>query len=506
MIEFRPYQNDFIAAVAKGFADSFRRQLGVLPTGGGKTLCFAGIAHRFHKKRAEKSLILAHREELVNQAADKVHKVTGLRVEIEKADQRATRDADVVVASVQTLQRSRLESWPRDHFGLVVADEAHHALAEQWQTTINYFDARVLGVTATPDRGDKRSLATFFDNLAYECTILDLIKQGYLAPVMVKSIPLKIDISKVAQLAGDLDSGGIASAIEPYLDTIAQCLAALPDRKILVFLPLIETSKKFVAACERAGVTACHVDGNSPDRAEILAKYGKGEFRCLCNAMLLTEGYDEPSIDCVVVLRPTKSRSLLAQMVGRGTRLHPGKGNLLLLDFLWLHEKHNLAKAASLVAKSEAEEESISKVLEKGDETDLAEAVGTAEAEREAALIRELAEGVRRKERYVSLENVAALLKDTKMREYAPVMGWETKPATQGQRTTLERFHIKCPPTMGEASMLLDRLFNRSKEKLATVGQVALLQKFRHPDPVTCTAKEAKAFLDEKFSRSRSGR
>ncbi|MBK1883647.1 DEAD/DEAH box helicase family protein [Luteolibacter pohnpeiensis] len=498
----RPYQDECVQGIAKGFQANFRRQLAVLPTGGGKTIVFAAVANRFLTKRNERTLVLAHREELIEQAADKIFKSTGIEAEVEKAERRASQHASVVVASIQTMQGQRLEGWPRDHFGLLVADEAHHSLANQWQTTLNYFDSRILGVTATPDRGDKRKLSEFYDNVAYECTILDLIRAGFLSPVMVRAVPLKIDLSKVKQIGDDLDAGQLGDAIEPYVDTIAEYLAKeCSDRKIAVFLPLVETSKKFVAACERAGISARHIDGSSPDRKEILSDYTEGKFQLISNAMLLTEGWDEPSVDCVVILRPTKSRSLFAQMVGRGTRLSPGKENLLLLDFLWLHEKHNLAKPASLVASSEAEEESITEAILLHEERDLTEATDAAEMEREAALIRELTENAAKKARYMPIESVAALLKDTKMREYEPTFGWEKSPATAAQKKCLERFHIKCPVSKGEASMLMGRLFDRSKSKLASVGQLLWLHRLGHPSPATATQKEAKAFLDAKWGK-----
>jgi superfamily II DNA or RNA helicase len=502
MIELRPYQNDFVSGVARGFHAGHMRQLGVLPTGGGKTICFAHIAQRFHEKRSERTLVLAHREELIEQAADKIHTATGLTASVEKAERHADRAAPVVVASIQTMQGNRLATWAKDHFGLVVCDEAHHVLADQWQNTLGHFDSRVLGVTATPDRGDKKNLAVYFQNLAYECNLLDLIGKGFLSPIQVKSVPLKIDLNAVKQTAGDYDSNQLDAAITPYLKEIARYLATeCPERKkIVVFLPLIQTSQRFVDECIAAGIDARHVDGQSPNRKEILSDFGDGKFRLLANAMLLTEGWDEPGVDCLLVLRPTKSRGLFAQMVGRGTRLCAGKTNLLLLDFLWLHERHDLARPASLVARTKEEEKAITEAILSSEEKDLGEAVEDAENEREAALIRQIAENASKRERFMPIEQVGALLKDRKIMDYSPVFGWEKQPVTQGQKTVLDRFGLKCT-TKGEASMVMNRLFDRSKDKLATVKQLMWLVRFKHPSPETCTAKEAKIFLDERFSK-----
>lgn len=499
----RPYQTDFIEGVAKGFAAGHMRQLGVLPTGGGKTICFAHICNRFYTKRKEKTLVLAHREELVEQAADKIQKATGLIASVEKAERHADRESPVVVASIQTMQGKRLETWDKDHFGLIVCDEAHHVLADSWQKTLAHFSTRELGVTATPDRGDKRNLATHYQNLAYECSILDLIGDEFLSPLQIKAVPLRIDLSAIKQTAGDYDSNQLDAAITPYLEQIATYLRdeCADRKKIVVFLPLIQTSKRFVEICNRIGIVSRHVDGTSKDRKEILADFTDSKFRLLSNAMLLTEGWDEPGVDCLLVLRPTKSRALFAQMVGRGTRIHPGKENLLFLDFLWLHERHDLARPASLISRNKEEEQSITDVLLADGDKDLGEAMEDAAAEREAALIREIAENARKKERFLPIQHVAALLKDLKMKEYEPTFAWESAKPTAGQRNVIERFKIKCPDTRGEATMLMNKLFARSKDKLASVAQIAWLHKMRHPSPETATAKEANAFLDSKWGK-----
>lgn len=502
-MQLRPYQNDFVSGVAQGFHAGHMRLLGVLPTGGGKTICFAKIAQRFHEKRGERTLVLAHREELIEQAADKIEKATGLVASIEKAGRHADRAAPVVVASIQTMQGERLATWQKNHFGLIVCDEAHHCIADQWQNTLNHFDSRVLGVTATPDRGDKKNLATYFQHLAYECNLLDLIGKGFLSPIQVKSVPLKIDLSAVKTTGGDYDSNQLDAAITPYLKEIARYLAdeCADRKKIVVFLPLIQTSQRFVAECIAAGIDARHIDGQSPDRREILDDFGKGKFRLISNAMLLTEGWDEPGVDCLLVLRPTRSRGLFSQMVGRGTRICEGKKNLLLLDFLWLHERHNLAKPASLVARTKEEEDAITEAILSSEEKDLEEAVEDAENEREAALIRQIAENARKKERFISIEHVGALLKDKKIQDYAPVFGWEQAPVTAAQKAVLDRFGLKCQ-TKGEANIVMSRLFERSKGKLASVKQLMWLVRFKHPSPETCTSKDAKVFLDERFKRT----
>jgi len=502
-MNLRPYQEDFVAGVAKGFHAGFRRLLGALPTGGGKTICFAKVAQRFWEKRNEKTLILAHREELIEQAADKVFTATGITPSIEKAGQHADPDSKVVVGSIQTLQSSRLAGWAPNHFGLLVCDEAHHAISDQWQKTLSYFDARVLGVTATPDRGDKKRLSVYFEDMAYEIGLLDLIKAGYLSKILIKSMPLKIDLSRVPITGGEFDAIGLDSAITPYLAEIARIIAGqFSERKrIVAFLPLVATSKLFVEKCREVGINARHIDGASPDRKEILADYEAGKIHLLSNAMLLTEGWDSPGVDLLLPLRPLRSRSLYAQIVGRGTRLYEGKENLMLLDPLWMHMKHDLAKPASLVAVTKQEEESITKILLAGGERDLGEATMDAAIEREAALIREIAKNAHRKAMFLPIESVGALLKDAKIQHYAPIFDWERIPATEKQSAVLSRFGLKAE-TKGEASILMGRLFDRSRANLATIQQLKWLVRMKHPSPETATKAEAKAFLDEKWKRS----
>ena len=187
------------------------------------------------------------------------------------------------------------------------------------------------------------------------------------------------------------------------------------------------------------------------------------------------------------------------QMVGRGTRIAPDKDHLLLLDFLWLHERHDLARPASLVAKTKDEQEAITAILE-GKEKDLSEAVEDAAAEREAAIIRQIAENASRRERFITLEQIGTVLKEEKMRDYSPTFGWETAPVSEKQQRVLDGFGIACR-TKGEANMVLNRIFDRSKSKLATIKQLVWLVRFKHPSPDTCTQADAKKFLDEKFSR-----
>lgn len=504
-LSLRPYQQEAHQSITQGFAQ-YPRQLAIMPTGSGKTVLFASLAQHYQPRR---TLVLAHREELITQAVDKIYRTTGLRAEVEMGEFYASHEAPVVVASVQTLMReARRKRWPRDHFGLIVVDEAHHALAESYLCVLRHFDedAFVLGVTATPDRGDKRNLAAYFQNIAYEITLLDLIKQGWLSQIKVKTLPVSIDLKGVRTTAGDYNAEDLGHALEPYLEHIAGIIAQdYRDKKVLCFLPLISCSEKFVEFCRDQGLAAEHVDGESRDRKAILRRFSEGHTRLLSNAILLTEGYDEPSIDCIVCLRPTKIRSLYSQIVGRGTRLHLEKDHLLLLDFLWMSEKHNLIGPASLIAKDDKEADEIDLALEDGD-GDLEAAAEKAEADRTEKLRQTLADNMKRNSRTFDALEFALSLNDSVLAQFQPTMFWHYEAVSNKQCEMLARYGID-PSTVqskGQASAILDRLFTRLRLGLATAKQVRWLRRYGFPKPELATFEEARAFLDQSFGSKTS--
>ena len=381
-MELRPYQQEAKDSVFEQW-EKVNKTLVVLPTGCGKTIVFAKVTEEC-VRRGKRVLILAHRGELLDQASDKIAKTTGLRCALEKAEATCLGSwYRITVGSVQSLQREkRLAQFDKDYFGTIIIDEAHHCITDGYQKILQYFsDAKVLGVTATPDRGDMRNLGEYFESLAYEYTLPKAIREGYLSPIKALTIPLKLDLTGVSMQSGDFKAGEIATALDPYLYQIADEMAKYcQDRKTVVFLPLVKTSQKFRDILNEKGFKAAEVNGESRDRAEILEAFDKDEYNVLCNSMLLTEGWDCPSVDCVVVLRPTKVRSLYSQMVGRGTRLYPGKEDLLLLDFLWHTERHELCHPANLICESEEVARKMTENLEEaaGCPIDIEEAEKTA--------------------------------------------------------------------------------------------------------------------------------
>jgi superfamily II DNA or RNA helicase len=497
----RPYQQDAIAKIREAFKQ-FKRLLAVLPTGSGKTIIFAWLAQLMQPRR---TLILCHREELLNQAIDKIQNATGIAAGLEKAEHCAKRDATVVVASIQTMMR-RVDQWDPKHFGLVVADEAHHAISASWQKVLCHFDSPVLGVTATPDRGDKRTLGEYFEAVAIDVPLVQLIRERYLCPITVKSVPLQIDLSKVHLLAGDFSDKELGHALEPYLLTIAKAIRQHASfRKVLAFLPLIDTSLKFAAACGQVGLVAKHVDGESPDRKESLERFANGEFDVLTNAMLLTEGFDDPTIDCIVVLRPTKSRPLFSQMIGRGTRIHEAKENLLLLDFLWLHERHRIVHPGDLLAQDQEEADIITQLAQEKsngfdpEQLDLITLAGSATKVREEKLRQKLAEMADRKAKYISAEEFCIQHDSIEGAFYEPTMKWESQPVTEKQMKYLKKAKIN-PDTIqgrGHASALLDILFKGKDLELAPNKQRWVMAQHGHPDAWLATRAEARRFFAE---------
>ncbi|WP_459904534.1 DEAD/DEAH box helicase [Enterococcus thailandicus] len=485
-MQLRPYQQEAREAIQKEWSDGHKKTLLVLPTGCGKTIVFSKVIED-RVRMGERVLVLAHRGELLDQASDKLQKSTGLKTATEKAEKTSLGSFfRVVVGSVQTLQQEkRLSKFPPDFFDTIVVDEAHHCISNGYQRVLKHFEeASVLGVTATPDRGDMKNLGSYFESLAYEYTLPKAIKEGYLSPIKALTIPLKLDLSAVKQQAGDFSTRDLGTALDPYLENIAdEMIKHCSNRKTVVFLPLVKTSQKFKDILNERGFKAAEVNGSSQDRAEILEDFENDKYNVLCNSMLLTEGWDCPSVDCIIVLRPTKVRSLYSQMVGRGTRLYEGKEELLLLDFLWHTERHELCHPAHLIASSdEVAKKMTENIEESGQAVDLEMAEAQAEtdvlAEREEALAKQLAEMRRRKQKLVDPLQFEMSIQAEDLSNYIPSFGWEMAPPSDKQVKALEKLGI-LPDQIdnaGKANLMLDRLNKRKEEGLATPKQIRRLE------------------------------
>lgn len=486
-MELRKYQQESINSIQEEWNNGRKRTLLVLPTGCGKTVVFTKLAEEM-VKQGKRVLILAHRTELLEQASDKLFKITGLKTALEKADSTAIGSwCRVSVGSVQTLQRDkRLNQFPKDYWDVIIVDEAHHILSDGYMKVMKYFDvANVLGVTATPDRSDMRNLGSYFDSLAYEYSLVQAIQEGYLSKIKALTIPLSLDLSNVSMSAGDFKASDVGTALDPYLEQIAdEMVKQCVDRKTVVFLPLVKTSQKFRDILNAKGFRAAEVNGESKDRAEVLEDFENDRYNVLCNSMLLTEGWDCPSVDCVVVLRPTKVRALYSQMVGRGTRLHPGKEELLLLDFLWHTERHELCRPAHLICETpEVAQKMVENMEEQtGVMLDLEDmevkATEDVVAQREEALAKQLEEMRKRKRKLVDPLQFEMSIHAEDLSNYVPNFGWEMAPASDKQIKALEKYGI-LPDEIGnagKAALYLDRLHKRQSEGLTTPKQIRFLE------------------------------
>lgn len=456
----------------------------------GKTIVFSHLAAR-EVRRGGRVLVLAHRGELLQQAIDKLRAATGIEAGLEKAEETSVVAWDeipytVVVGSVQSMKsQRRLDRFSRDEFSLIVIDECHHALTGTYRAVIDHFpNARLLGVTATPDRGDLRSLSEVFQTIAYEYSIVDAIHDKWLSPVYVQTVPLRIDLSGVSVQSGDFQAASLGSALDPYLRQICREIKErCHDRKTIVFTPLIATSRKMLSIFGEEGVAEVReVNGESPDRADTLQWFSDAPPGCvLLNSMLLTEGYDEPSVDCIVVLRATKVRALFVQMVGRGTRLAPNKKNLLLLDFLWLTASHDLCRPACLLSDNPEVCETITNKqeskgcaeLELSPET-LEDAQSETVRKREDALAKRLAAQSRKKGKLFDALQFAELTGVTNLSD-APTAIQENDRPTMEMVDRLERLGFACPGSQTAAEQLLTAYQRRVDSGLSSHKQIKLL-------------------------------
>jgi len=549
----RDYQVDALAKLREGWKQ-FRRQLAVLATGCGKTVIFSQAAAE-EVAAGGRVLILAHTDELLDQAADKLRRSTGLDAEKEKAEHHASLFASVVVGSVQTLAREkRLTEWPEDHFTLVIVDESHRILAPSYQKVVRYFHfgaaslaadwvfpdagteyqtfARILGVTATADRGDKRSLGEFFESCAIDYGLLQAVRDGYLVRPVAEQIPLKIDLRGVrtsrTSNGADYDLGEITARITPFLSEIARRIAEhARTRKTVCFLPGIESARLLAEAMREAGLEAQFVSGACPDRAEKLEWFDRaGPGSAMCNAMLLTEGWDCPDVSCVCVLRPTKIRSLYVQCVGRGTRPLPGvidglataaerlaaiatsaKPDLRILDFLWLSDNLSLVKPLDLVAtKPEIRERMMADGGEAGG--DLVSLEERAERDLLKSLEKAAKEHVNKKGRTIDPLKLAVSLGDADLATWEPETKWDSLPATTNQIEILTKNGIDVGKVTcrGLATRLIGRVFERQKLGLCTPKQLNFLERLGVPDAALVSFREASALIDAKMKHKEAAR
>lgn len=518
----RDYQVEACDAIELAWTTA-RSTLLVLPTGMGKTRVISEVLRR--RASAGVALVLAHRRELIEQAAASIAEDGGLLCEVEQAQRRASLvgtlygQAQVVVGSVATMQGKRLERWPEDWFKTVVIDEAHHATAASYRAILKRFpNAKVLGVTATPDRGDEVGLSAVFETCAYQYEIREAIRAGWLCPIHVRTIEcadLQLDDIKVVR--GDLAQEELerALSVDKVLHQIsAPLVREAGDRSTIVFTAGVEQAKALAQVMggytDRAIET---VDGSTPEevRADVLARFRSGDVQFLLNCAVLTEGFDAPRTACVAMARPTKSRALYQQCLGRGTRIAPGKDGLLVLDFVGNGSRHRLVTVIDVLAGKPIGDDvrrRAEKFIGQGEDAERALAKAHLEAAREERLERELA--VRRRD--------AAERKRARVQADVTYIARDVDPFVTG------RDHSGAPATDGvlrylrevfgadlkqasqrEAQRLLDTLKARQRAGLATYKQTVLLRRMKlNPDLPREEASKAISALREAKWRATS--
>jgi superfamily II DNA or RNA helicase len=506
--ELRPYQQEAVQGILEQLKEN-RSTLLVLPTGGGKTRVFTEVAHGW-KGRV---LILAHRDELLQQARDRISKETGEMVGLEQAQWWAS-DERIIVGSVQTMsQPDRLARWKPDEFSLVVVDESHHATAPTYRRVLDHFGpAKVLGVTATPDRADERAMGQVFESVAYCYEIEDAISDGWLCPILVRQVYIgEINLSACRTTAGDLNQGDLdaAMAVEEALHGVVKAtLEQSGDRKTLAFTTSVENAKRIAEIFNRyRPACARSVDGKTPmdERRAVLAGFSRGDFQYLVNCAIATEGYDCPQIGCIAMARPTKSRALFAQMVGRGLRTSPGKSDCLVLEFTGNTGKHRLASSCDILGGRYSE-----------DEVDAAESIVRAKpgirADEALAEAREAAETKRRQMEAARRARVQAqvqyttrdlnpfsLLHIRKDRDAELAERFGSKVATDKQIALLTKWGADVPRdcTSRMASKLIASIIKRRDLGLASFKQVRTLSKAGVPGAINISFDRASAMITE---------
>jgi superfamily II DNA or RNA helicase len=496
----RYYQRECDEAIRRAF-ETDRSTLVVMATGMGKTNVFSAVA----KNWPGSVLVLANRNELVEQARKRLEKMTGELVEVEQADWKASPRARLVVGSVQSFHKSRLEKMPKDRFSLVIADECDLFLAPTYRRVLEYFDAKVLGVTATPDRGDEKALGQIFDSVAYVMGIEDGIDAGYLVPIVGRQVVFdEIELDRLDKSSGDLVQGELDEEMVKVVQGVVKETYRLePDRQGIGFFPGVRSaelaSEAFNSVVPGSSIFICATTEEFA-RKRMIADFRQGRVKYLCNVGIATRGFDCPPASLVIQACPTLSRSKYTQMVGRATRTLPGtvdyidgtsraadrraavaqslKPNAVLLDFVGNSTRHSLVTLHDVLGGNyePAEVELAKKKMKGSDASDPREALRQARAE------------------IARMAQVKAAKVKASVRDFDPFRIFEVddsdryvarfgeKPVTEQQKTLLRRFKVTEEEMAGlskkSAKKLVDTCFDRAKNKLCTLKQLRILKQF----------------------------
>ena len=513
----RPYQERAVKSALHALnpkGGGHEGALIVAATGTGKSLVLAELNRRLCDDWGHGVLNLCHRDELIRQMARACDRL-GVHALIEKADERALEGFGLlsrcVVGSIQTMAGKRLESWPRDAFRAIIVDEAHHAVSPSFGRLFAHFHkARRIGLTATADRMDGKSLGKVFPHLAFEYNLRAAIEDGWLVPpraIQLKTDP-PIDLRALRVTGGgDFRQDELEKIVNENIGVLVNAIVdvnALESRRTLAFTPDVASANALACALNDVGISARAVSGISSDRAQILRSHQNGEFQVLCNCALLTEGYDDPAVSCVLICRPTRSRGLYSQMVGRATRLHPesGKVDCLVVDFAFVTAEHDLVSPVDLLDNSEEPDEVIAiarDLIKTGREDSLKLAIDEARAQFETARrVRIQRRAVQVKAGKFDLTTVCDLFGIAPQKEAYEFADYEA--ASQKQVDLLAKFGVEIPPDCGKgtATKLIGKLFARKDHGWANPWQIRdLMQVGIAPEAaLSMREAEAKSYLD----------
>ena len=530
----RPYQAAASDAIFKEWQEN-DSTLVVMPTGGGKTVLFADVIRRMFPRRA---LVIAHREELIFQARDKIQRVTGLSADVEMGEYRAENGlfgaARVVVSTIQTQCSGgdgggRMAKFDPQRFGVLIIDEAHHATSPSYRRVIDYYRTnpalKVLGVTATPDRADEAALGQVFQSVAFDYEVLDAIHDGWLVPIEQQMVHVEgLDYSSIRTTAGDLNGGDLAAVMEAEknLQQMASAsLAIIGQRRALVFTASVKSAEMTAEIFNRhRSNMASWVCGKTDreERRRVLADFAAGKLQVVCNCGVLTEGFDDPGVEVVLMGRPTKSRSLYSQMVGRSTRPLPGvvdgpdtaearraaiatsaKPSCLVVDFVGNAGKHKLVTSADILGgkvSEEAVELAVTRARKAGGPVKMAEALD--EAEEELNEQKRLAEAARRARLVATARFTTQSVDPFDVLHIDPLKprGWDaTRQLTEKQRSLLAKQGINPDGiSFSQGKQLIAEIFRRWDGKLCSFKQAKLLRRYGYNTDVSFA--EASATID----------
>ena len=533
-MKLRPYQSAAADAIFKEWLEH-DSTLVVIPTGGGKTVLFADVIRRMFPRRA---LVIAHREELIFQARDKIERVTGLRADLEMGEYRAGSGlfgtARVVVSTIQTQCSGgdgggRMSKFDPSQFGLLIIDEAHHAASPSYRRVIDYYRTnaalKVLGVTATPDRADEEALGQVFESVAFDYEVLDAIHDGWLVPIEQQMVHVEgLDYSSIRTTAGDLNGGDLAAVLEAERNLqqmAAASVAIIGTRRALVFTASVKAAEMTAEIFNRhrRGMAAW-VCGKTErgERRRVLAEFARGNVQVVCNCGVLTEGFDDPGVEVVIMGRPTKRRSLYSQMVGRSTRPLPGvvdgpetpearkaaiaasaKASCLVVDFVGNAGRHKLITSADILGgkvSEEALERAVRRVSTAGGPVNMTDALD--EAESELREQKRLAEAARRAGLVATARFTTQSIDPFDVLHLDPVKarGWDAgRQLTEKQRSLLAKQGIN-PDRISftEARQLIGEIFRRWDGKLCSFKQAKVLRKYGYDAEMSFA--EASATID----------